>query len=85
MEAISFGCPVVTTYLSGVDGLVDGENGMLISTLDSDLVVSGKVCLLVEYDVIFRKISKFANELLEYYSVRQYKERIKMFINSLGH
>ena len=60
LEAMALGTPIVSTPTDGLKDLVkDGENGFLS---DEDSVLAEKLCLLIENDELYQKLSKAQSE-----------------------
>lgn len=60
LEAMALGAPIVSTPTDGLKDLIkDGENGFLS---DEDSVLAEKLCLLIENDELYQKLSKAQSE-----------------------
>ncbi len=82
IEAISAGCPVMTTKSAGIDSLINYENAIIINYNNIDGIASGIEKIYHDRD-LRNKISEKSLKISEEYTVYAWQNRLKNLIESL--
>ena len=82
LEAISCGCPVITTHEAGIDGIIDNRNGILVPT--GDVAALRAAILHIYNDREFRNsLQEDPHAILMNYSEEAWSDRLEVLLNSL--
>ncbi len=65
IEAMAYGCPIVTTDVGGIPEIItDGITGLLCKPADPDCLAQ-KICSLVEKPIVRRELGRVARDFYE--------------------
>ncbi len=82
IEALSSGCPVVTTRAAGVDNLVNEVGGYIVENGEIDKIAKCVVDICTD-EKLYAKLSENAKNIAEYYSMDSWSKRLVMVVNSV--
>jgi len=79
IEAISGGCPVITTKAAGIDTITDGVNGVIVPLGDVNALTIAIERIYKDRE-FRRNISNNTKHIVNQYTMKSWKERLEIII-----